>query len=52
MLSHPVIDKAGLQQLEMLEREQAQALKLETFKFSSNQQMFEALNLIPKIPRV
>jgi len=50
-LPHPIIDKAGLQQLEMLEREQAQILHLETFKFSTNQQMFEALNLIPKIPR-
>ncbi len=48
-LPHPVIDKVGLQQLEMLEREQAQALNLETFKFSSNQQMFEALNLIPRV---
>lgn len=50
-LPHPVVDKAGLQQLEILEREQALALNLETFKFATNQQMFEALNLIPKIRR-
>lgn len=50
-LQHPVVDKAALRQLEILERERAQELALESFKFSSNQQMFEALNLIPKIRR-
>jgi ferredoxin--NADP+ reductase len=50
-LGHPVVDKPGLLRLEMLERERANELGLVTFKYSSNQQMFEALNLVSKETR-
>ena len=46
LLSKPVVSKAALQRLEQVERERAQELGLESFKFSSNQQMLEALELV------
>jgi len=47
-IEHPVVDKANLQRLEMIERQRAKELGLETFKFSSNPEMFSELNLTSK----
>lgn len=45
-LDHPVVDKHDLQRLELLERERARELNLETYKFRSNQEMLSALGLV------
>ena len=45
-LGKPVISKAALLRLEQAERERAKELGLESFKFSTNQQMLEALELV------
>jgi ferredoxin--NADP+ reductase len=45
-LSRPVVPKSALLRLEQLERERAQELNLESFKFATNQQMLEALELV------
>ncbi len=45
-LGKPVITYPALQRLEELERMRAQALNLETYKFSTNQEMLQALALV------
>lgn len=45
-LNHPVVDKSALLRLEAVERERAQALHLESFKFGANAEMLEALGLV------
>lgn len=45
-LDKPVISKAALLRLEQAERDRAKELGLESFKFSTNQQMLEALELV------
>lgn len=47
LLSHPVVDKPALAQLEALELERARETQQETFKFGSNQAMLEVLGLVP-----
>ncbi len=44
-LDHPVVDKPVLQRLDTLERERARELALETFKFGTNREMLEVLDL-------
>jgi len=46
LLNKPVVSKIGLQQLEAMEREYALSQSLETYKFSTNRQMLEALEAL------
>ncbi len=45
-LGHPVVDKPTLLRLEALEREQARERSLDTFKYGSNREMLEMLELV------
>ena len=50
-LSKPMVTKAGIAQLEEIERQQAELLNLEEFKFNSNQEMLDAVGLLtPPLP--
>lgn len=46
MMDHPIVDKPALLRLEALERERALEMGVESFKFSTNQQMLEVLELV------
>jgi ferredoxin--NADP+ reductase len=46
-LSKPVITQVELARLEAVETERARQLGLEDFKFKTNQEMFEAMGLLP-----
>jgi len=50
-LRHPVIDNNDLQMLEMVERDRARDLGLESFKFGSNQPVLKILGLYQDISR-
>jgi ferredoxin/flavodoxin---NADP+ reductase len=45
-LSKPVIDKQALQRLEALEKDKAKDLGMATFKFASNAEMLQVLDLV------
>ncbi len=45
-LDHPVVDKPTLQRLEAIEQERARALGLEGYKYGSNREMLEVLQLV------
>jgi ferredoxin/flavodoxin---NADP+ reductase len=45
-LGRPVIDKQALQRLDALEKEKAKDLGLATFKFGSNEEMLQVLDLV------
>jgi ferredoxin--NADP+ reductase len=46
-MPQPVFTKADIAQLEIIEHQQAYQLSLEEFKFLSNQEMLEAVGLVP-----
>ena len=45
-LNHPYVDKQDLLRLEAMERERAVERSLPAFKYSTNQEMLEALGLV------
>jgi ferredoxin--NADP+ reductase len=47
VLDQPVVDKEDLLRLEVVERERAREMNLPFYKFASNQEMLEALGLVP-----
>ncbi len=49
-LTHPVVNKDALAALEIAERERAEMLGVEEFKFTSNAEMLEAMGLLGVTP--
>jgi ferredoxin--NADP+ reductase len=48
-ISHPIIHEDDLKRLEAAERERAQQLGLEEYKFDTNQEMLVAAGLLPEV---